>query len=215
MDGVIQALPRNNTQSKEDLFFTVKLAWQKLTKYYAEVTPSTGMLLILSCILDCFWKLWSFRKCDMGMDCNFEDETSYTTQQQEVFLKYVENESCAKHRDVPVNKPECVPSRNLVLSAMASWSCQASFDPYNLSSDDEEYSTPNNVAEMTPGWSNHAACLSTAARLYFNSQPEATKNWGQINPNLNDYYSNPMVISCTIWIPDITDWWRQQEETHS
>jgi hypothetical protein len=48
-----------------------------------------------------------------------------------------------------------------------------------------------------------------------NSPPEAPKNWGQINPNLNDYHSDPMEISSTFWIPDITDWWRQQEETHS
>jgi hypothetical protein len=55
----------------------------------------------------------------------------------------------------------------------------------------------------------------TAARLYSNSPPEASKNWGQINPNLNDYHSDPIEISSTFWIPDITDWWRQQEETHS
>jgi hypothetical protein len=33
---------------------------------------------------------------------------------------------------------------------MASGSCQSSFDPYDLSSNDEEYLMPNNVAEMTP-----------------------------------------------------------------
>jgi len=27
--------------------------------------------------------------------------------------------------------------------------------------------------------------------------------------------TDPMEISSTFWIPDITDWWRQQEETHS
>jgi len=48
-----------------------------------------------------------------------------------------------------------------------------------------------------------------------NSPPEALKNWGQINPNLNDDHSDPMEIWSTFWIPDITDWWRQQEETHS
>jgi hypothetical protein len=36
-----------------------------------------------------------------------------------------------------------------------------------------------------------------------------------MNPNLNEYNSDPMEISSTSWIPDITDWWRQQEETHS
>jgi len=40
-------------------------------------------------------------------------------------------------------------------------------------------------------------------------------NWGQINPNLNDYHSDPMDISSTFWSPGETDCWRQQEETHS
>jgi hypothetical protein len=72
-------------------------------------------------------------------------------------VKYVENEYCAKHRHVPVNKLETVPSCNLVPSATASGSYQSSFDPYDLSSDDEEYLPPNNVAETTPGRSDHAA----------------------------------------------------------
>jgi hypothetical protein len=127
----------------------------------------------------------------------------------------VENEYCAKHRCVPVNTLETVPSCNLVPSATASRSYQSSFDPYDLSSDDEEYLTPNNVAETTPGRSDHAAHLLTAARLDLNSPPEAAMNWRQINPNLNDYHSDPMEISSTFWIPDLTDWWWQQEETHS
>jgi hypothetical protein len=52
-------------------------------------------------------------------------------------------------------------------------------------------------------------------RLYLNSPPDLPQNWGQINPNLNDYHSDPLEISSTFWLPDITDWWRQQEETHS
>jgi len=51
--------------------------------------------------------------------------------------------------------------------------------------------------------------------LYLDSPPEAPKNWGQISPNLNDYHSDPMEISSTFWLPDITDWWRPQQETHS
>jgi len=149
------------------------------------------------------------------MDINPEDETSYTTQYQEAFLKYVENEYCDKHRRVPVNKLQRLPSSNHISSATALRSCQSSFDPYDLSSDDEECLTPNNETETTPGRSDCAACLLTAARLYLNSPPEAPKNWGQINPNLNDYHSDPMEFSSTFWIPDITDWWCQQEETHS
>jgi hypothetical protein len=109
------------------------------------------MLLISAHIVDPFRKLRSFRTWDKGMHINPEDETSYTSQYQEAFLKYVENECCARHRRVPVNKLETVPSRNFVPSAMASGSIQSSLDPYDLSSDDKEYLTPNDVAESTPG----------------------------------------------------------------
>jgi hypothetical protein len=74
---------------------------------------------------------------------------------------------------------------------------------------------PNNVAETTPGRSNRAARLLIAARLHLESHPQAPKNWGQINTNLNDYHSDPMQLSGTFWIPDITDWWCQKDETHS
>jgi len=57
---------------------------------------------------------------------------------------------------------------------------------------------PNNVAETTLGRSNRAARVLTAAKLYLNSPHEAPKNWGQINPALNDYHSNPMEISRTL-----------------
>jgi len=149
------------------------------------------------------------------MDIHPEDETSYTTQYQEAFRKYVENEYCAKHRRVPVNKLETVPSNNLLPSANTLGSYHSSFDPYDLSSDDEEYLTPNNVAETTPGRSDRSARLLNATWLSLNSPPEAPKNWGQINPNLNDYHSEPMEIISTFWIPDITDWCHQQEGTHS
>jgi hypothetical protein len=157
---------------KKDLFFAVKLARQKLSKYHAKLTPTMGMLLISSHILDSFRMLRSFRQWDKGMDINHEDETSYTTQYPEAFLKYVENEYCTKRQHVPVDKLETVPSCNLVTSAMASGSYQSSFHPYTLSSNNEEYLTANNVAETTPGRSDRAARIVTAARVYSNSPPE-------------------------------------------
>jgi len=149
------------------------------------------------------------------MDTTPEDETSYTTQYQEAFLKYMGNEYCDKHRGVPVNKPERLPSRKFVQSATASGSCQSSFDPHDLCCDDEEYLTPNYVAEMTAGSNDRASRLLTASRLYSNCPPEAPMNWGQINPNLNDYHSDPVEISSTFCLPDITDWWRQEQKTHT
>jgi hypothetical protein len=36
-----------------------------------------------------------------------------------------------------------------------------------------------------------------------------------MNLRLNDYHSNPIEIRRTFCPPDITDWWRQQEQTQS
>jgi len=149
------------------------------------------------------------------MDINPEDKPSYTTQYQEAVLKYVENEYCAKHRCLLVTKPENTLNNNLSSCGMASRSGQSSYHPYDLSSDDDRYLMPNNVAETTPGRSDRAVRLLIAARLYLNSPPELPQNWGQINRNLNDYHSNPMEICITFWLLDISDWWQQQEERHS
>jgi len=135
------------------------------------------------------------------MDIHPEDETSYTTQYQEAFQKYVENEYYGKHRPVPVNTLDSLPSSDLVPSTPASGSCQSSFDPYDLSSDDDGYLTPNNVAEKTPGRRDCAACLLTATSLYLSSPPEAPINWWQIKSNVNEYHSNLMEISNTFWLP--------------
>ena len=116
---------------------------------------------------------------------------------------------------MPVDIPKNGPSSNLVSSRMASGFGQSCFDPYDLSSDDEEFLSPDSVAETTPGRSDCAARSVIAAKLHLNSLPEAPKNCGQIDSNLKKYHSNPMEISSTFSIPDITDWWRQQEETHS
>jgi len=70
IDGLMRALAKKKTQCREDLFFEVKLARQKLSKSCAKVTPTTGMLLISAHILDPFRKLRSFRKWDKGMDIN-------------------------------------------------------------------------------------------------------------------------------------------------
>jgi len=109
----------------------------------------------------------------------------------------VENECCAKHRQLVVPKHEKLRSNNFISSATASQSGLSSFDPYGLSSDDEEYSTPENVAKTTPGQCDCAALSLTAARLYSNWPPKSQKNWGQFNPNLNDYHSDPMEIGRT------------------
>jgi len=114
-----------------------------------------------------------------------------------------------------VTKHDKLQSNDFIHSATPSQSGQSSFDPDDLSSSDEEYLTPENLAETTTGRCDRAARLSTAAWLYLNPPPESPRNWGQVNLNLDDYHSEPMEISSTFWITDIAEWWRQQEETHS
>jgi hypothetical protein len=57
MDVVTRALAKKKTQWKQDLFVAVNCARQKLSKYYAEVTTTTGMPLITAHCLDPFRKL--------------------------------------------------------------------------------------------------------------------------------------------------------------
>jgi len=52
MDGIMWALVEKKTQWKENLLFAIMLALQKLSKYFAELTPIMGMLLISAYILD-------------------------------------------------------------------------------------------------------------------------------------------------------------------
>jgi len=215
MDHIMRDIAKKKTPWKEGLYFAVKLGRQKVSKYFTEVTSTTGMLIISTLMLDRFRKVQLFRNWDKGTDIHPADGTLYTAQYNEVFLKYVENEYWAKHRCLLVIKCKSVPNNNLFSSATASGSSQSYFDQYDLSSDVGEQITPNNVAEMTSGRSDRIAHLLTVVRLYLNSPLESPKNWGLINPSLNDYLSNWVEISSSFWIPAITDWWWQQEETHS
>jgi len=54
MDGVMRTLAKKKSQWKEDLYFAVKGAWQKLSKHYADVNSTTGLLVISIHILESF-----------------------------------------------------------------------------------------------------------------------------------------------------------------
>jgi hypothetical protein len=75
----------------------VKLAPLKLSKYYADGTATTGMVLVAAHILNPFRKLQSCSEWGKGMDLYREDEASYTTQYEAAFLKYLEDEYCSKN----------------------------------------------------------------------------------------------------------------------
>jgi hypothetical protein len=107
------------------------------------------------------------------MHINSKAMTLYTTIYHEAFLNYVENEYCAKHRHLPVIKPQRVLSSNLFPSAMAARSSQFSFSPLNLSSNDKEQVMLTAVADTVPKGSDRAASIVTAARLCLNTAVES------------------------------------------
>jgi len=160
----------------EDIYFTVKFARQKLPKYYAQVTPTTGMLLISAYSLDPFRMLRSLSKQDKGMHLDSQDKTSYTTKYHEAFLKHVENEYCAKQRLLPDSNPEGVPNKILFSSEINSRYGESFNDLYDSSTDVEEYLMLKHEAETIPGHSDLAECFLTAASLYLNSPPESPQN---------------------------------------
>jgi hypothetical protein len=65
------------------------------------------------------------------MVINPEDKTPYNTQNQEAFVKYLENEYCAKHRHLPVTMADNTLNKNLTCVEMAFRFGQSSNDPYN------------------------------------------------------------------------------------
>ena len=119
VDGVLHALAKKMTPWMQGLNFAVKLAWQKLFIYQAEITPTTVMLVIWADILDPLCKLRWLRNWAKGMDNNPGDETSYANQYLEEKLKDLKTELCAKRGSVPFNQPESLPSNIPFLSAMA------------------------------------------------------------------------------------------------
>jgi len=75
MGGVMRAFAKKTTQWKKDLYSAVIVAWQKMSKYYAEVIPTMALLFISAHVLEPFRNLPLFIKWHMGMDTNPEDET--------------------------------------------------------------------------------------------------------------------------------------------
>jgi hypothetical protein len=71
-----------------------------------------------------------------------------------------------------INTPERVQQSNFILTAKASRLGQSSYDPYDLSSNDEKYVTPQCMAAMTHGRTDHPAHLLTAAGFHLKLKPE-------------------------------------------
>jgi len=76
MDGILRALAKKRTPWKEVGYFTLKFALPKLSNYFADITPTTGILFISVQIAHPFRKLGEFWKWDTAMDIIHENRTS-------------------------------------------------------------------------------------------------------------------------------------------
>jgi len=209
MDSVMPALAKKKTPWKDDLFSAVKLARQKLSNTMLKWRQRWACcsFLHISSIL--------FRSCDSVESGTREWILILRTRHP--ILPNTQRPywfSCTMNSVPNIDLCWSISTKayRAAIPSPPQWLQNPVNHPLihmNRSSDDQEYLTPHNVAETTPGQSDHSARLLTAARLYFNSPPEALIIWGQINPNFNDYHSNPMEISSTFWLPEITDWWSQ------
>lgn len=157
----------------------------------------------------CFEKLQLDRKLNKGMDIYPVEETCNIIKYQQAFLKYVENKYGAKHEPLPVIKPKYILLDNFFFCTKVAKSGVSSHNLYDLSSNDEGCLVTENVANTTPGQTNHAAPLLTAARLCLNSWSELPLNWAPNDPNHNEYHSDCREHSRIFLSPDITDWWHQ------
>jgi hypothetical protein len=89
------------------------------------------------------------RLCHAEYQTNPQDDRTHIYPHNEA-LNNQENQHFANDKCLRIIKPEFVPSNNLFSSAMDSRSSPFLYDPYDMSSDDEDSSMPINVAQITP-----------------------------------------------------------------
>jgi hypothetical protein len=83
IDVVLSSSADDKMQSKEDIFFAMQCARDILYKFFTPVTPSMGLHLISTHMLNPFHNSGLFRKWDKGMNILAVESTSYSMEFQE------------------------------------------------------------------------------------------------------------------------------------
>ena len=165
MDSVLKALSKKKIQWKRDIHKAVRCARTKLRKYYAKVTPETGLILILATMLDPFTKGQIFEGWDKEMGVGSGDQTSYSRQYSDAFLDYWEKQyvdidmaNIGKAKDVerqPIPRTEKSIRRIYLLD----------------SSDEEDDCQIQETIQCTPRTSSRKSHLMQQARQYLANAP--------------------------------------------
>ena len=207
MDSVLKALSKKKIQWKRDIHRAVRCARTKLRKYYAKVTPETGLILILATMLDPFTKGQIFEGWDKEMGVGSGDQTSYSRQYSDAFLDYWEKQyvdidmaKIGKAKDV---EQQLIPRTEKSIRRI-----------YLLDSSDEEDDCQiQETIQCTPRTSSRKSHLMQQARQYLANVPV---NIQSLQPEplevQDDLMSNdPEEITASFWYPDVGGWWLKQE----
>ena len=215
----MRSLEGQRTAWKVDVRRAVRASHKKLQSYYSEVTPESGLLLILAALLDSFRKTKTFRAWDANMNIDPKDSESYTAQYTEAFMDYWE-EMYVVPQCAPQARKEDSDSGETKTDAMydsSSTSRSASPDVayFSKSSDDftHEPDTPA-CPPITPARALQQDRLMEVASKYINSVNADPAALGQHPPKTDDLKSdNLLELTAAFWKTDVAAYWRMQEDS--
>jgi len=216
MEGIIKALAKKQIQWKVDIRRAMRSARSKLSAYYAEVTPESGLLLILVQMLDPYRKTRMFQHWDKRAGVSPASPGSYTSQYTQAFLDYWEKNYVSKMIEKATIKLE--PAGPSPAKANAGSLPKPSNFVYCVDSDSDD-EIPASLLTATPRRTNHRAQLVGIARQYLENSRIDAASIGQINPanddSLTDPDANPNDVTGSFWSPSVAAWWKQQVNTAS
>lgn len=212
MEGAINVLKTKQTTWKKDIYHAVQAAHQKLQKYYSNVTPESGLLLILAALLDPFRKAKTFKGWDSKMNIDYRDPASYTFQYTEAFLRYWEANYILSNDSGKI-KSEMGEEGAILFDDESQHTPDESI--YISDSDDMgfEESVRSTYPIITPARASQRDRMKEVARSYLSTPPVNILAVNQYRPNIDDLKSeDPDEMTAGFWKPDIAAYWLHQEK---
>ena len=216
MESVLKALAKKRTQWKKDIHKAVRAGRAKLREYYSNVTPGTGLLLILATILDPFRKLRTFERWDKDMGVSNDNADSYTRQYSDAFLDYWEKnyvigdgEGTNEVKKEEFGGPLSDLGENVSIGKKGGGIKVYTIDSSDEDTDEEVTAKPNS----TPRSASRKAYLMQQARQYLANGRVDPNTLPQNQPQGDDLLSeDPEEVTASFWYPDVGGWWYNQEK---
>lgn len=229
-DRVISTLSHKRAEWKQDLKNATAAASSKLSAYYSDVTPESGLLMILAVILDPFTRLSIFRKWDRATRNDLEP-TSYESTYRKVFMEYYDLHYvpvAEEEPDSPTVAEDSVPGDS---NSQGFWKppgndsdSESDNEVYSTMTGTQSYGTPfphsmspsafSPLAFSLPSTPNHARQISLAAALRYLDEKPTEVPYTVVNalPAEEDI-TEPERMTKDFFRPDVLGWWREVERT--